>query len=287
MIATTPRLVVKLGGAAAEDPQATRALLCEVAACRARGVDVVLVHGGGKQVTELATRLGIETRFVGGRRVTDAGALACAKAALAGSVATDLAALGRATGVPLVAVSGVSGGLLVARRRGTAASSGDDAAATPVGAALLPMVPPAVDYGFVGDLLRVEPALLLALLGAGFVPLVASLAADSAGQVLNINADTVAAAIAAALPGAKLLMLTDVDGVLKDVDDPATRIPRLTLAELQNLAVTGGMLPKLQSIAACLAGGVPAVSVASWRRPGTLAACLAGDEGFGTVIVGV
>jgi acetylglutamate kinase len=256
-------VVVKIGGAAVDDPDAATEVMRQVGICLANGLRVVVVHGGGARLTALAARLGLESRHVGGRRVTDAPGLEAAKMTFAGTVATDLAAIGRRQGVPLVALSGVSGNLIQARRRPPR---------------------PDVDFGFVGDIVAIGPAVLEALMDAGFVPLVASLGADREGQVLNINADTVATALAAALPGSHLVILTETDGVLRDVADGNSRIPRLAAAELGSLGVSGGMLPKLESIASCLAQGVAAVHIASWRRPDVLLACLAGDGTVGTVI---
>jgi acetylglutamate kinase len=256
-------VIVKIGGAAVDDPEAAAAVFKQVAMCRAEGLRVVVVHGGGARLTALATRLGLESKHVGGRRITDAPGLEAAKMAFAGTVATDLAAIGRQVGVPLVAISGVSGNLIHASKR-----------------------PPrqGVDFGFVGDIVAIDPTVLVALLGAGFVPLVASLGADGRGQVLNINADTVACAIASVLPGCRLVILTETDGVLRDVADSGSRIPRLSAAGLGALGVSGGMLPKLESIASCLERGVAAVHVASWRQPRSLLASLAGDDSVGTVL---
>jgi len=251
--------VVKLGGAAATHPVAMRNVATQVAALRAEGTRVVLVHGGGPQLTTLSERLGIGGTFVQGRRVTDAAQIEAAKMAFAGQAGTDLAAALNAAGLPAVSLSGVSAGLVQAKRR----------------------APHPVDYGFVGDVTNVNTLVLTALLDAGLVPLVASLASTADGTVLNVNADTIAARIAAALSADSLFLLTDAGAVYERLGDETTRIPSTTLADLGKVAsgASGGMLPKLSAVSVALEAGVERVHIAGFVRPDALATARAGTSG--------
>ncbi len=270
-------IVIKLGGGIVDDQEALADVAEEVKHLQTGGFKVVVVHGGGARLTGLARRLGIDSEVVNGRRVTDPAMLDAAKMAFAGSVGTDLAAAFRARGVEAVALSGVSANLLTARRRPPRLER--DAA---TGESRL------VDFGLVGDIQAVDPTVLETLAAGGFVPLVASLAGDEFGGVFNVNADTIAAAIAAALPASRLILLTDVDGVMAQSLDPASRIDRLSGEALGELcrsgAVQGGMLAKLQALAPCLAKGVT-VHIASWAEASRLGATLKGaTPEFGTLI---
>ena len=272
-------LVVKLGGAAVDDPEAAAAVLADMKPCLAAGWRLTVIHGGGKRLTALAGKLGLTTKFVAGRRVTDAETLETAKLVLAGGVATDLAAMGQRLQLPLVPISGVAAGTLAAHRRPPRqVTEGSDTRV--------------VDFGLVGDINQVKIGLIAQLHAGGFVPLISSLAVDEGGQVLNVNADTVAAKVAAALAATgaevRVLLLTDVDGVRRSPTDATSRISVLDandLAALAGTSASGGMLPKLESMAACLAGGARSVHVASWQTPHVLTASLAGGD-FGTRLVG-
>ncbi len=271
------RIVIKLGGGIVDDQEALADVAEEVKSLMAKGFKVTVVHGGGARLTSLARRLGIETPVINGRRVTDQPMLEAAKMAFAGSVGTDLAAAFRARGVPAVAMSGVSAGLLTARRRPPRLER--DAATGET---------KAVDFGLVGDIQAVDPAVITTLSDGGFVPLVASLAGDEFGTVYNVNADTIAAAVAAAISATRLILLTDVDGVRSRRDDPDSRIGSLTGAALDDLcrsgAVQDGMLAKLQALAPCLDAGVT-VHIASWAEASKIGDSLAGSvPEFGTLI---
>lgn len=267
------KLVVKLGGAGAADAASAKTLAREIGRRVAAGDEIVLVHGGGKQLTHLATRLGLPTEMVAGRRVTDDAQIALAKMAFAGEVGTDLAALFHAVGVKAVALSGVGGGILQVRRR-PPQTVRDDA----TGAMRL------VDYGWVGDVIDVDTTALKALTSAQVVPIVASLGVDAEGGIYNVNADTVASAIAGALR-AKLVLLTDVGGVLRSFKEPDSLIASMTLTDSQAMidggAASGGMLPKLSAVNAALRTGAEAVHIAAWMGESPLSAAL---NGGGTVI---
>ncbi len=262
--------VIKLGGDVLAAP-ALGVAATEIGRARAAGRRLVVVHGGGPQTTELSKRLGIEPQIVGGRRVTDAAALDVVKMVVAGRLNVDLVGALRAAGVPAVGLSG-SSGVVRAHRRPPRVVSGSDGVA--------------VDFGLVGDVEGFDRALLDALDGAGYLPVIACLGAGPAGEALNINADVVASQLAAALGAAALVACTAVGGVRRDKDDPATRLSRLTVAEARAAIaggiVQGGMIPKLEEAFAPLAAGVGAVHVVA---PSEIAASLAAPGSVGTLLV--
>lgn len=267
--------VVKAGGAVLAEEAATRSLVAQVDALHQLGIRVVLVHGGGPQSTALARSLGAEPRFVDGRRVTDDRALEVAALVLNGGVNTALLAVCRSLGVPAIGVSGVDSGLIRARRR--------PPVARPAGAG------GSVDYGHVGDVVGVDGGVLLRLLEAGFVPVVSPLSADDDGALLNINADSVAAALAVELAAEKLVVMTDVPGLLEDPQDPRSLISAIDLAGLGRLRaegrLAGGMAPKTVAIEQALAGGVRRAHIVSHRVPDSLLAEVFTNEGVGTLVV--
>jgi acetylglutamate kinase len=264
--------VIKAGGGALEREATARALIEQVEVLHQVGIRVVLVHGGGTQSTELARALGGDARFVEGRRVTDAKALEVAAMVLNGSVSTRLLSLCRSVGVPAVGVSGVDGGLILARKR-PPVRVGDEL----------------VDYGLVGDVVSVHPKVLTDLMGSGFVPVVSPLSAAEDGTVLNINADTIASALAVALGAEKLLFLTGAPGILERPDDPGSLVSYTDLAGLRRLRDEGGlvkgMLPKTSAIEAAIHGGVRRVHILSHDLPDGLLAEVFTNEGVGTLVV--
>ncbi len=266
--------VVKLGGGALEDPRATTGVVEQVAALHHLGVRVVLVHGGGPQATELARALDLAVRQVAGRRVTDEATLEVVTLALNGSVNTGLLAACRAAHLPAAGLSGVAGDLIVARRRPPMVIDGE---------------PEPVDFGHVGDIESIDPRLIVTLLDSGHLPVVSPLAADGAGRLLNLNADSVAAALAVAMRAEKLLVLVDTPGLLDDPDDPRTLVSWLDRAGLaERIAdgrIRGGMLPKARAIDDALAGGVPRAHLVSWRNPDALLLEVFSNQGAGTLVV--
>ncbi|MBK8238239.1 MAG: acetylglutamate kinase [Deltaproteobacteria bacterium] len=282
MSASALRVVVKFGGEVVARPAELSGLLAEVAKVRRDGAAVVLCHGGGPQASALQQRLGVETVKVGGRRITDAATLQIMKCVLAGEVSIDVVAAALAAGVPAVGLSGVSAGLVTAHRRPPKRVSGGGEAP--------------VDFGLVGDIDTIRTELLEQLWRGGFVPVVNSLgvaAQAEPGQpcaVFNINADTVAAAVAAALRADHLLLVTDVPGVLRDREDPSSVIPTLTRsAARQAIAdgiIAGGMIPKVEEALDNLAQGIGAVHILgagalhdAVRSPGARGTVLVEDGG--------
>jgi acetylglutamate kinase len=244
--------VVKVGGELAMD----RALLAASVGVAVRafldaGVRVAVVHGGGPQASELSKRLGLEPKLVGGRRITDEATLQVMKMTLAGQVSVDVAAAFRLASVPALCTTGVSAGLVDAVRRPPKPITGAG--------------PAPVDMGLVGDVVGVDTELFERLAKAGVVPVLGSLGGDASGNVFNINADTVATRVAAALKAAKLFLVSNVPGVLRDKHDASTRMPRLTRAEavraIADGTIVGGMIPKVEESLAMLEQGIEAIHI--------------------------
>lgn len=265
--------VLKAGGDVFADDLLARALIEQVGLLHELGIRVVMVHGGGPQSTRLAADLGLETRFVEGRRVTDDASLEVATMVLNGQINTRILATCRDLSIPAVGISGVDAGLIKARRRPPVEQSGGGA----------------VDYGHVGDIEAVDTDVLQKQLDNGLMPVVSPLSCDRAGRLLNINADTVAAAIAAALDAEKLILATASPGILKDRNDPASLISYLDRRALSELERSGnladGMLPKAAAIDRALVDGVRRVHVISYRNPDSLLLEVFTNEGTGTLVV--
>jgi acetylglutamate kinase len=266
--------VLKAGGEAFDTPEATRRLVEQIGILHQVGIRVVLVHGGGPQSTELAGRLEIAAHFVDGRRVTDAEALRVMTMVLNGQINTEIVAACRSCGVPAVGVSGVDAGLVKAVKRPPVERGADGET---------------VDYGFVGDIQSVDTTVLENLLDDNLVPIVSPLSADDAGTLLNINADTVAAAIAGRLKAEKLILATGAPGILEQLDDPRSLISYVDTAGLKRLRKEGklsdGMLPKVAAIEQALAAGVPRVHVISYSLADGLLLEVFTNEGTGTLVV--
>ena len=267
--------VLKAGGDAFVSPEATRALMEQVGILHGVGIRVVVVHGGGPQSTALASSLGVSSEFVEGRRITDQRSLEVATMVLNGQINTRILAACRDLGIAAVGISGVDAGLIKAHRRPPVATGGDSGET--------------VDYGFVGDIDEVDAGILLKQLDDDLVPIVSPLSADESGTLLNINADTVAAAIAEALDAEKLILATGAPGILESIDDPRSVISYVDVAGLGELRRKGrlsdGMLPKATAIENALRGGVSRVHVISWKLPDSLLLEVFTNEGTGTLVV--
>lgn len=265
--------VLKAGGEVFADQSATTALMEQVGILHQVGIRVVLIHGGGPQSTELATALGVDTKFVDGRRITDGASLDVAMMVLNGQINTRVLASCRDLQIPAVGISGVDAGLIRAHKR-PPVDRGDD---TPL------------DYGFVGDIESVDADILRKQLDNGLMPVVSPLSCDESGTLLNINADTVAAAIAAELNAEKLILMTGAPGVLEDVNDPRSLISYIDRKHLDKLRDTGkladGMLPKAAAIDSALSNGVQRVHVISYNVADSLLLEVFTNEGTGTLVV--
>lgn len=267
-------VVIKIGGEVVQG--ATMGMIAaDIAQIRAAGTSVIVVHGGGPQATELQKKLGQTPNIVGGRRVTDEATLDVMKMAVAGKVNVDACAALVAAGARPVGLHGASSLTIKATRRPPKVVTGGG--------------PDPVDFGFVGDVVGVNAELLSMLTAAGFIPVLACLGADDAGGVYNINADAVANQVAIRLDARALVLVTDVPAVLRDVNDPSSRIARLTVDEgkkaIEDGIVTKGMIPKLEESFAAIAQGVRAVHVVGRLKPGDLERAVQKPGTVGTVLV--
>ncbi len=269
--------VVKLGGEVLSEPSVRDQVAAQLSLLSSLSIRLVVVHGGGPQATALSRRLGQEPRMVAGRRVTDDAALEVAKMVYAGQLNVDLLAALREHKVQGVGLSGIDADLLAAHRR-PPVSVVDDHGRTVQ-----------VDYGHVGDIDRVDPRVLVTLMEARFVPVVASLAGDEEGGVYNVNADTVAEALAVALRAQKLIFLTGAPGVLRDRNDPATLVTFADPDDLTGLmasgALAGGMRPKVEACIRAATSGVERTHIIDGRTPDALLLEVFTGAGCGTMIV--
>jgi len=270
--------VVKLSGKVTEDHSNLTSLVEELALLHQVGIRICVVHGGGKQLTELASKLGVEQTIIEGRRVTDDATLEMAKMVFAGKINTDILAALRQRGIEAVGLSGVDANIIHAERRPPKEILNRETG-----------VRAHVDFGHVGDVVRINSRLLMVLLDHGYLPVISSLGADDEGMVFNINADTVASEIAVQLQAEKLILLSDVDGIYLAPGDSSTKLSRVTAAEADDLITkgkaTGGMIPKLQSITTLLRRGVHSAHIISGTKRNALLSEIFTDKGTGTMIV--
>ena len=267
--------IIKAGGAVFSEEASTRALIEQVAILHQVGIKTVLVHGGGPQLDSVQATLGIETRMVNGRRVTDSASIDVTSMVLNGLINTRILAICRELGIEAIGLSGVDAGLIGAHKRAPVPVS-EGSSET-------------VDYGFVGDIDSVNAAVIEKLLDDGLMPVVSPLSADSSGTLLNINADTVAAAIGGALAAEKLVLCTGAPGILESASDPSTVISYTDLQGLKRLRDSGrlkdGMLPKATAIENAIRGGVRRVHVITYKSSDSLLAEIFTNEGTGTLVV--
>jgi acetylglutamate kinase len=269
--------VVKLSGKVTEDQDQLNSLAEEITLLQQVGIHVAVIHGGGKQLTTTAERLGIEQRIVNGRRVTDTETLEVAKMVFAGQINMDILSALRRCGCETVGLSGVDGNIIHARRREIQRVLNQETGEVET-----------VDFGHVGDIVDINIRLLRLLLENAYVPVVSSLGSDEHGNIYNINADTIAAEIAVHLQAEKLILLSDVDGILMNREDPASRISRVNVEEAERLVrdrvVSSGMLPKIAAIAHLIRRGVRSAHIINGSRRNALLHEVFTDEGAGTMI---
>ncbi|PRY63800.1 N-acetylglutamate kinase [Knoellia remsis] len=263
-------VVVKYGGNAMVDAELQKAFAQDVAFLRYAGLRPVVVHGGGPQIKAMLDRLGLESEFRGGLRVTTPEVMDVVRMVLTGQVGRELVGLLNQHGPLAVGLSGEDAGLFGARRRGVVVDGAEQ------------------DLGLVGDVVEVDTAAVVDLLDAGRIPVVSTVAPDldGDGQVLNVNADTAAAALAAALGARKLVVLTDVEGVYAAWPDRSSLISRLPLSQARELLTTvdSGMIPKLEACIRAVEQGVPQAHVIDGREPHSLLLEVFTSEGIGTLI---
>ena len=259
-------LVVKIGGQALDDPLLAGVVAEDLALLAMVGIRVVVVHGGGPQISDAMTTAGLEPTFVGGLRVTDAASMGLVRQVLVGTINAELVArLGRA-GVPAVGVSGADGGVMVAEK-----TSG----------------PRGEDLGRVGTITSIRTALLDSLLDQDYVPVLSSVAVDAHGEALNVNADAVAGAVAGALGAAKLVYLTNVEGLYRDLGAAESLVSELKAGELEAMAaeLSDGMRPKAMSAVAALSAGVEKVHILDGRVEHALLLEIFTEDGIGTQVL--
>jgi acetylglutamate kinase len=271
----SPTIVVKIGGATLLDAPQMDAIAGDLLALRERGYHFVIVHGGGPQVTELLERLGTPNPSRAGRRITDAPMLEVVKMVLGGQLNINLALLFRAAGLPIMALSGVSAGIIDAIKRPPRIVSGwgDEP----------------VDFGHVGDIVGIHTEPLRLLCDAGYVPLLNSIGADRVGNAYNINADIAATRIFQALGADHLLLIAgQVRGVMHDPSDPSTRIPSLTVSEargaIRDGVIQGGMIPKIEESLSVLHDSRGEIHIVGGVQPGELVAAIEEEGAIGTVL---
>jgi acetylglutamate kinase len=270
--------VIKFSGKVTEDKGVLLSLAEELALLHQVGIRICVIHGGGKQLTQLAQKLGVVQTVIEGRRVTDDDTLELAKMIFRGKINTEILAALRNRGIHAVGLSGIDGGVINAERRPPKDVLNRTTGETET-----------VDYGHVGDVVEVDTRLINLLLESDYLPVISSLGADDEGKIYNINADTIASEIAARLGAEKLILLSDVNGIYLDSSDETTKIDRLSSEEARGLIrdgkATGGMIPKLENLILLLDRGVHSAHVIGGTRRNALLAEVFTDQGTGTMLV--
>jgi len=258
-------VVVKYGGNAMLDDALKAAVMQDIVLMHTVGIKPILVHGGGPEISEAMQRMGKTPHFVGGLRVTDAETMEIVEMVLTGKTNKGIVSHLSRQGALAVGLSGKDGNLIVAERETTKG-----------------------DIGFVGRVVAVNPALIHTLTAAGYIPVISSVAIGHDGMSYNVNADTVAGELAAALGASKLVMMTDVEGIYQDFADKSSLISQMTMKDARQLLTDGiaerGMIPKLEACVTALAGGVPRAHIIDGRLPHALLIEMFTDEGIGTMI---
>ena len=261
---TNEIVVVKYGGNAMINEQLKQQVMEDIVLLWLIGVKVVLVHGGGPEINDLMNKLGKKAEFVDGLRVTDKETVDIVQMVLAGKVNKTLVNLLEMKGGKAMGISGMDGRLIEAEIK-------DER------------------LGFVGKVKKVHISPILDLLEKGYIPVVSTIGCDKQGNAYNINGDTAAAFIAGALGAQRLIMMTDIDGILRDKDDPSTIIPQLTISEIQQLksegVISGGMIPKVDCCVEAIHKGVKNVVIMDGRVPHSILMELLTDEGAGTMVM--
>ena len=265
--------IIKIGGELLRDISSARKLLKQIATIHQFGIKVILVHGGGPQLTEMIEKSGQVSEFNNGRRVTDQSTISLAVMVLNGEVNTKLLAISVELGIPAIGISGIDGGMIVTKKR---EKNKDETGAL-------------IDYGYVGDISSVNMDILNTQLDAGYIPIISSLTANTDGVILNVNADTIAATIAYELNAEKLILMTSVPGILMDTNDKTSLISYINHDSLKKMKsngkLTDGMLPKADAIGLALDNGVSRVHIISSNSEDSLLTEIFTNHGTGTLIV--
>ncbi len=258
-------VVVKYGGNAMINPELKQAVMSDIILLSLIGIKIVLIHGGGPEISGMLNKLGIESKFVNGLRYTDKETAEIVQMVLSGKTNKDLVSLIEVSGGKAIGLCGIDGAMIKAEKL-------DDG----------------FDYGYVGEVISVDPNPIIKVLEEDYIPVIATVGIDENGQVYNINADTAAAEIAAALHAENIITLTDIPGLLKDVDDPSTLIPQIHVDEVEALIdsgiISGGMIPKMKSCEKAIRSGVKKAVMIDGRVPHSILIEMFSDEGIGTLM---
>ena len=258
-------VVVKYGGNAMINPELKQAVMSDIILLTLVGIKIVLIHGGGPEISGMLKKLGIESKFVNGLRYTDKETAEVVQMVLAGKTNKDLVSLVERCGGKAVGLCGIDGAMIKAKPM-------DDE----------------FDYGFVGDITEIDPKPINKVLEEGYIPVIATVGIDDNGQVYNINADTAAAEIAAALHAENIITLSDIPGLLRDVNDASSLIPEIHVDEVPALIesgiISGGMIPKMKSCEKAVRSGVKKAVMIDGRIPHSILIEMFSDEGIGTLM---
>lgn len=270
--------VVKIGGELVQDLAVLDDMAQDISLLHQIGIRIILIHGGGPQATELARKLGIAPRIIEGRRVTDEETLEVTKMVFAGKINHEILTVLRKHGAMSVGLSGIDGDVVIARRREPVEVVDRETGARDN-----------VDFGHVGDIVSINEQLLRVLLDNGYIPVISSLADDGQGNILNINADTVASRIAVAVQAYKYITMTNVGGILTDLDDPSTRISYISQKQarelIENGTIRGGMVPKIRECIHAVENGVKRVHILDGTVADSLLIEVFTRTGNGTMIL--
>lgn len=258
-------VVVKYGGNAMINPELKKAVMSDIILLTLVGIKIVLVHGGGPEISGMLNKLGIESKFVNGLRYTDKETAEIVQMVLSGKTNKDLVSLVEVCGGKAVGLCGIDGAMIKAEKL-------DDG----------------FDYGFVGEVVEVDPKPIKKVLEENYIPVIATVGIDKDGQVYNINADTAAAEIASALKAENIITLTDIPGLLRDVNDVDSLIPEIHVDEIEGLIdsgiISGGMIPKVKSLEKAVRDGVNKAVMIDGRIPHSILIEMFSDEGIGTLM---
>jgi acetylglutamate kinase len=265
--------VIKASGSLFLDEKLIEKLIEQLSILQQLGIKIILIHGGGPQSSEMAASLGIKSKFIEGRRVTDSKMIDVTTMVLNGKINTKILAIARKYNMKAIGMSGIDSGLIRAHRREVTHDKNNKS----------------IDYGFVGDIDSINPELIFKQLDDGFIPIISPLACDDSGIILNINADTVAASIAAEISAEKLILISSAPGILEDSSDNSSLISYLDIEKLERLIlekqITDGMLPKSSAIKFAIEKGVERVHVISYRTTDSLLIEMFTNDGTGTLVV--
>lgn len=258
-------VVVKYGGNAMINPELKQAVMSDIILLSLIGIKIVLIHGGGPEISGMLKKLDIESKFVNGLRYTDKETAEIVQMVLAGKTNKDLVSLIEVSGGKAVGLCGIDGAMIKAEKLNDG-----------------------FDYGYVGEIVSVDPKPIMKILEENYIPVIATVGIDDEGQVYNINADTAAAEIAAALHAENIITLTDIPGLLKDVNDPSTLISHIKVDDVEELIksgiISGGMIPKMKSCEKAVRSGVNKAVMIDGRVPHSILIEMFSDEGIGTLM---